>query len=251
MSSEQPYFLAENLHKRFGDQVVLENISLAFEKGKVSGIMGPNGAGKSTCFNLLTGMHKPDRGRIIFDGDDITGLSPEAIARKGVSRSFQIINLFDEYTVVENILVALPRVRSAMSRVFWDLRGDSALMDEARDILAQVGLKGRENIPAADLPYGQRRALEIGVALAAKPRIVFLDEPTQGLGADGRANLVDLINELKRNYTLVIIEHDMSFLFGLAHKISVIHWGQVISEGTPEELMRNEWVRTSDLGKVA
>jgi branched-chain amino acid transport system ATP-binding protein len=251
MNAGQPYFHAENLHKRFGDQVVLENISLAFEKGKVNGIMGPNGAGKSTCFNLLTGMYKPDRGRIVFDGEDITGLSPEAIARKGVSRSFQIINLFDEYTVVENIMVALPRVRTAMSRVFWDLRSDSALMDEARDILAQVGLKGRENIPAADLPYGQRRALEIGVALAARPRIVFLDEPTQGLGADGRANLVDLINELKRTYTLVIIEHDMNFLFGLAHKISVIHWGQVISEGTPEELMRNEWVRTSDLGKVA
>jgi branched-chain amino acid transport system ATP-binding protein len=196
-------------------------------------------------------MYKPDRGRIVFDGEDITGLSPEAIARKGVSRSFQIINLFDEYTVVENIMVPLPRVRTAMSRVLWDLRSDSALMDEARDILAQVGLKGRENIPAADLPYGQRRALEIGVALAARPRIVFLDEPTQGLGADGRANLVDLINELKRTYTLVIIEHDMNFLFGLAHKISVVHWGQVISEGTPEELMRNEWVRTSDLGKVA
>lgn len=251
MNSAQPYFYAENLHKRFGDQVVLENITLGFEKGRVNGIMGPNGAGKSTCFNLLTGLYKPDRGRIVFDGEDITGLRPEAIARKGVSRSFQIMNLFDEFTAVENIMVALPRVRSAMSRVLWDLRGDSALMDEARDVLASVGLKGRENTPAADLPYGQRRALEIGVALAARPRIVFLDEPTQGLGVDGRANLADLINELKRSYTLVIIEHDMSFLFGLAHKISVIHWGQVISEGTPEELMRNEWVRASDLGKVA
>ncbi len=251
MNAPQPYFYAENLHKRFGDQVVLENITLGFEQGKVNGIMGPNGAGKSTCFNLLTGMYKPDRGRIVFDGEDITGLSPEAIARKGVSRSFQIINLFDEFTALENIMVALPRVRTAMSRVLWDLRGDSALMDEARDILVQVGLKGRESTRAADLPYGQRRALEIGVALAARPRIVFLDEPTQGLGSDGRVNLADLINELKRNYTLVIIEHDMSFLFGLAHKISVIHWGQVISEGTPDELMQNEWVRASDLGKVA
>jgi branched-chain amino acid transport system ATP-binding protein len=251
MNSAPPFFYAENLHKRFGDQVVLENITLGFEEGKVNGIMGPNGAGKSTCFNLLTGMYKPDRGRIVFDGEDITGLSPEAIARKGVSRSFQIINLFDDFTVLENIMVALPRVRSAMSRVLWDLRGDSALMDEARDILIQVGLTGREDTPAADLPYGQRRALEIGVALAARPRIVFLDEPTQGLGADGRANLAGLINDLKRNYTLVIIEHDMSFLFGLAHEISVIHWGQVISEGTPEELMRNEWVRASDLGNVA
>jgi branched-chain amino acid transport system ATP-binding protein len=251
MSAVRPFFIAENLHKRFGDQVVLENISLSFAEGMVSGIMGPNGAGKSTCFNHLTGLHKPDRGRIVFAGEDIPGLSPEAIARKGISRSFQLMNLFDEFTAIENDMVALPRVRSGLSRLVWDIRADSGLMDEARDILAQVGLRDRERTLAADLPYGQRRALEIGVALAAKPRVVFLDEPTQGLGADGRANLADLIAELKRSYTLVIIEHDMTFLFGLAEKISVIHWGQVISEGTPEELMRNEWVRSSDLGKVA
>jgi len=251
VSAARPFFTAENLHKRFGDQVVLENISLSFEEGTVSGIMGPNGAGKSTCFNLLTGLHKPDRGRITFDGEDITGLSPESIARKGISRSFQLMNLFDEFTAIENVMVALPGVRSGLSRLFWDIRGDSGLMDEARGVLAQVGLAGREKTLAADLPYGQRRALEIGVALAARPRIVFLDEPTQGLGADGRANLADLIAELKRSYTLVIIEHDMNFLFGLAQRISVIHWGQVISEGTPAELMQNEWVRGSDLGKVA
>jgi branched-chain amino acid transport system ATP-binding protein len=251
MSEARPLFVAENLHKRFGDRVVLENISLSFPEGTVSGIMGPNGAGKSTCFNLLTGLHKPDRGRIVFDGEDITGLSPEAIARKGISRSFQVMNLFDEFTAIENVMVALPRVRSGLSRIFWDIRGDSGLMEEAREILGRVGLRGRENITASDLPYGQRRALEIGVALAARPRIVFLDEPTQGLGADGRANLAALIAELKRSYTLVIIEHDMDFLFGLAEKVSVIHWGQVISEGTPEELMRNEWVRSSDLGQVA
>jgi branched-chain amino acid transport system ATP-binding protein len=162
-----------------------------------------------------------------------------------------VMNLFDEFTAIENVMVALPRVRSSLARVFWDVRGDRALMDEAREILGQVGLRGRENVLASDLPYGQRRALEIGVALAARPRIVFLDEPTQGLGADGRANLAELIAKLKRSYTLVIIEHDMNFLFGLAEKVSVIHWGQVISEGTPEELMRNEWVRASDLGKVA
>jgi len=250
-SAAKPFFQADDLHKRFGDQVVLENISLSFTEGHVSGIMGPNGAGKSTCFNLLTGMYKPDRGRIIFDGEDITGLSPEAIARKGISRSFQVMNLFDEFTVLENILVALSRVRSGLSRAFWDLRGDTGLVDEGMDVLDKVGLRARARTLAADLPYGQRRALEIGVALAARPRIVFLDEPTQGLGADGRANLADLINELKSDYTLVIIEHNMSFLFGLAEKISVIHWGQVISEGTPAELMQNEWVRASDLGKVA
>lgn len=251
MTASRPFFVAEKLHKRFGDQVVLESISLSFDEGTVSGIMGPNGAGKSTCFNVLTGLHKPDRGRVIFDGEDITGLSPEAIARKGISRSFQIMNLFDEFTAIENIMVALPQVRSGLSRLFWDTRGDSAVMDEAREVLGRVGLAGREQVRAGDLPYGQRRALEIGVALAAKPRIVFLDEPTQGLGSEGRARLAELIANLQRSYTLVIIEHDMTFLFGLAQKISVIHWGQVIAQGTPQELMANEWVRASDLGKVA
>ena len=251
MSATPPFFIAENLHKRFGDRVVLENISLSFTEGTVSGIMGPNGAGKSTCFNVLTGLHSPDRGRIVFNGEDIAGLDPATIARKGISRSFQTMNLFDEFTAIENVMVALPRVRSGLARIFWDVRGDSGLMDEARDILVKVGLRGRETTLAADLPYGSRRALEIGVALAARPRLVFLDEPTQGLGADGRAHLADLIAELRRAYTLVIIEHDMNFLFSLAEKISVIHWGQVIAEGTPEELMRNEWVRASDLGRAA
>ena len=112
-------------------------------------------------------------------------------------------------------------------------------------------LRGRENTQASELPYGERRALEIAVALAARPRIVFLDEPTQGLGADGRARLADLINDLRRSFTLVVIEHDMQFLFRLADRISVIHWGQIIAEGTPDDLKANEWVRASELGKVA
>jgi branched-chain amino acid transport system ATP-binding protein len=245
------FFVAEHLHKRFGDQVVLEDISLAFEAGSVSGIMGPNGAGKSTCFNVLTGMYKPDRGRVLFDGQEITGLSPEAITARGISRSFQIMSLFDEFTALENIMVALPDVRTGLRRPFWDVRGDSTLMDEARQVLAEVGLCGREGIVAAALPYGERRALEIAVSLAARPKIVFLDEPTQGLGADGRVRLVDLIQRLKETYTLVIIEHDMQFLFKLADRISVIHWGQVIAEGEPQELMANEWVRASELGRAA
>ncbi len=245
------YFVAEHLHKRFGDQVVLEDISLAFEAGSVSGIMGPNGAGKSTCFNVLTGMYKPDRGRVSFNGQEITGLSPEAITARGISRSFQIMSLFDEFTALENIMVALPAVRTGLRRPFWDMRGDSAMMEEARQVLAEVGLSARESIVAAALPYGERRALEIAVALAARPKIVFLDEPTQGLGADGRARLVDLVQRLKETYTLVIIEHDMQFLFKLADRISVIHWGQVIAEGEPQELMDNEWVRASELGRAA
>jgi len=243
-------FEAHGIHKRFGDRVVLEEINLAFEEGRLHGIMGPNGAGKTTCFNVLTGRFGPDRGRVIFDGADITGLPPHKIARHGISRSFQIMNLFDEYTVLENVLVGLPAVRDRGLTWWRRVSGDDAAIDRAGEILARVGLMDRAHSNAADLSYGERRALEIGVALAAEPRLLFLDEPTAGLGAEGTARLTGLIGELKRYYTIVIIEHDMRFLFGLADRISVIHWGQVIAQGTPAELRANKWVQGSTLGSL-
>lgn len=241
-------FEARQLHKRFGDQVVLENISLSFEAGKLSGIMGPNGAGKTTCFNVLTGRFKPDRGKVVFDGEDITGESPTRIARRGLSRSFQIMNLFNDDNAIDNVLVGLPAVHNQGYSMWRDLSRNSAAYDEAAAILARVGLAGKEAIPAKRLSYGERRALEIGVALAARPRLLFLDEPTAGLGAEGTARLFELVSELKRQLTIVIIEHDMKFLFKLADRISVIHWGQVIAEGPPESLRENPWVQRSKLG---
>ncbi len=243
-------FEAQGLHKRFGDQVVLEDINLSFEEGQLSGIMGPNGAGKTTCFNVLTGRYKPNRGRVVFDGEDITGLPPRRIARKGISRSFQIMNLFDDYSALENVLIALPEVRARGFDVTHPVMSDSSAGDQAAVVLARVGLAGREWEQASALSYGERRALEIGVALATGPRILFLDEPTSGLGNEGTARLADLVVELKRDHTIVIIEHDMRFLFGLADRISVIHWGQVVAEGTPAELRANKWVQASNLGQL-
>jgi branched-chain amino acid transport system ATP-binding protein len=244
-------FEATGLSKRFGDQVVLEDITLSFEESKLSGIMGPNGAGKTTCFNVLTGLHRPDRGTVRFAGEDITGLAPRVIARKGISRSFQIMNLFNDYSALDNVLVAMPRVRARGFDGWHDLGADSTAQELAAQVLARVGLKGKEQAKARSLSYGERRALEIGVALAAEPRMLFLDEPTAGLGAEGTARLAELVAELKRQLTIVIIEHDMQFLFRLADKVSVIHWGQVIAEGTPEQLKQNEWVRRSNLGALA
>ena len=243
-------FEAKGLHKRFGDQVVLEEINLSFEEGQLSGIMGPNGAGKTTCFNVLTGRYKPNRGRVLFDGEDITGLPPRKIARKGISRSFQIMNLFDDYTALENVLIALPEVRARGFDVIRPVMGNGGAGERAAAVLARVGLEGREWEPASALSYGERRALEIGVALATGPRILFLDEPTSGLGTEGTARLADLVIELKRDHTIVIIEHDMRFLFALADRISVIHWGQVVAEGTPAELRANKWVQASNLGRL-
>jgi branched-chain amino acid transport system ATP-binding protein len=244
-------FEAQGLSKRFGQQVVLQDISLSFEQGELAGIMGPNGAGKTTCFNVLTGRFAPDRGSVRFEGEDITGLAPRQIARRGISRSFQIMNLFDDYTALDNVLVALPSVRRQGFSPWKDLGADSAAQDQAAGVLARVGLQGKEHVRAKSLSYGERRALEIGVALGAEPRLLFLDEPTAGLGTEGTARLAELVLELKRSLTMVIIEHDMPFLFRLANRISVIHWGQVIARGTPDELRENEWVRRSNLGALA
>lgn len=244
-------FEARELHKRFGDQVVLENISLSVEEGELCGIMGPNGAGKTTCFNVLTGRYKPDRGEVLFAGQSIGGRSAREIAHLGISRSFQIMNLFDEYSAIDNVVIALPGVRDRAWSMLRDLGRNTAAYDEAEQILASIGLAGKAHTPSRRLSYGERRALEIGVALAARPRLLFLDEPTAGLGVEGTARLLELVQSLKRRLSIVIIEHDMNFLFRLADKVSVIHWGQVIAEGTPAALRDNPWVQRSSLGAVA
>ena len=243
-------FEARHLAKRFGDAVVLEDITLAFASGQLAGIMGPNGAGKTTCFNCLTGRYRPDRGEVWFAGENITGLAPREIARRGIARSFQIMNLFDDFTALENVLVALPGMRAKGFDMASDAARAGSLGDEAAAVLARVGLRGKELARARRLSYGDRRALEIAVALAGAPRLLFLDEPTAGLGADGTARLADLVAALKRDVTIVVIEHDMRFLFGLADHVSVIHWGQVIARGTPAELRENPWVQRSNLGEL-
>ena len=244
-------FVAERLHKRFGQHVVLEDVSMRFAEGRLSGIMGPNGAGKTTCFNLLTGSFAPDRGRVTFAGRDITGLPPRRIARMGISRSFQIMNLFDEYSALDNVLVATPALRARGFSMLADLSRDAELLAGARALLARVGLHGKDAVKARNLSYGDRRALEIGVALAARPRLLFLDEPTAGLGAEATLRIAQLIAGLKRSISIVLIEHDMQFLFGLADHIYVMHWGQVIAQGGPDELRANPWVQRSSLGQGA
>ncbi len=242
---------ARELHHRFGHQVVLDGVSLSFDEGTLSGIIGPNGAGKTTCFNVLTGRYRPNRGQVIFDGDDITGRSPAAIARRGIARSFQLMNLFDALTAIDNVIVATPALRRRAFRPFGAVRRDAELHARAVALLADVGLSGREHALARDLAYGDRRRLEIAVALAAEPRLLFLDEPTAGMGAEGARQLAALIERLRARVTIVIIEHDMRFLFSLADRISVIQWGQVIAEGTPAELRADPWVARSNLGAIA
>jgi branched-chain amino acid transport system ATP-binding protein len=239
-------FEAHHLHKRFGRQVVLEDVNLAFEEGRLSGIMGPNGAGKTTCFNVLTGRFRPDRGRVVLDGADITGLSPRAIADRGIARSFQAMTLFDDFSALLNVVLALPAVRRRAYDMGGGLmRGTHAA--EGLEALARVGLRDQAHVPAKSLAYGDRRRLDIAIALAQRPRILFLDEPTSGLSADAVVQLAALLRELKRTVTIVLIEHNMAFLFGLADYVSVMHWGQIIAEGPPAALREDRWVRAANL----
>src|SRR5262249_49950486 len=157
--------------------------------------------------------------------EDVTGLSARQIAKKGVARSFQTISLFDEFTALENVLLALPAVRARGFDMFRDAAGDSTTVARTLDVLEQAGWAASADLGSSRLSYGDRRALEMAVALAAEPRVLFLDEPTQGMGADGRHRLFELVRRLKRRFTIVMIEHDMEFLFSLADKVSVIHWG--------------------------
>jgi branched-chain amino acid transport system ATP-binding protein len=242
---------ASGVHVRFGDRVVLESIDLTVPEGEFHGLMGPNGAGKTTFFNVLTGRVKPSRGSIRLDGEDVTRLSSHRIAAKGIARSFQIMTLFDEFTARENVMVGLPAFRARGFDMYRAAAADRSFADKASEILATVGLADKGDVRARDLSYGDRRALEIAVALAQSPRVLCLDEPTSGLGSDGVARLAALVGRLKGKLTIVAIEHDMEFLFSLADRISVIHWGQVVARGAPQELQQNEWVKRSNLGRFA
>ena len=238
------------LHKAFGGHVVLDDVSLGFEARRLSSLIGPNGAGKTTCFNLLTGFLAPDRGRILFKGQDVTRLPPDRRARLGISRSFQVLNLFDDSTVLENVRVAVP----AMRRRGFDCWTPAGAMREAEDraarIIRLIGLAGREHVEARFMSYGQRRLLEIGVALAGEPELLLLDEPTSGLGRRPLEALRDLVPRLAEEVTLVVIEHDMDFVLSLSHHVAVLHRGTVIAEGPPAAVRDNPEVREAYLGRL-
>jgi len=238
------------LRKAFGGHVVLEDVSLAFEANRLSALIGPNGAGKTTCFNLLSGLLPPDAGEIRFMGHDITRLSPDRRARLGICRSFQILNLFDDYTVLENLRVAVPAMRARGFDCWTPAPSLGEAEDRAATVVRLVGLAGREDVEARYLSYGQRRLLEIGVALAGEPELLLLDEPTSGLGSRPMETLRDLVQRLASTLTIVVIEHDMNFVLSLSHHIAVLHRGTVIAEGPPEAIRDHAEVREAYLGRL-
>ena len=239
----------EGVSKRFGGITASEKVSLAVPPGELHAIIGPNGAGKTTLIGQLTGELSPDSGRIRFAETDITTLPTYQRSRLGLARSFQITSLFLDMTVLDNVALAV-QAHDGHSFRFWKpAREEESLRDPARGALARTGLAARADAMVADLSHGEHRQIEIAMALATRPRMLLLDEPMAGMGPEESARLVKLLLELKKEYTILLIEHDMEAVFALADRISVLVYGRVIATGKPDEIRVNPRVRKAYLGE--
>jgi ABC-type branched-chain amino acid transport systems, ATPase component len=227
---------------RFGGLIAVNNVSIAVPRGQIRAIIGPNGAGKSTFFNCITGVLRPTSGRIVLDGTDVAGLPPNLISRRGIARSYQITNILPGATVLENVRIA------AQSRHHgWSLlhhhRAFADLLARSHAVLRDVGLDGKADELAANLSHGEQRTLEIAIALATEPKLLCLDEPTAGMSVAETEATVELVRRIAHDLTIVIVEHDMEVVMGLAGAITVLHYGEVLAEGTPAEIQANPRVQ--------
>ena len=246
MSDTSHPLITDKLTMRFGGLAALEDIDLAVQRGAIHAIIGPNGAGKSTFFNCLTGLLRPTSGRVLLEGRDITGLPPERISQLGVARSYQITNIFPGSTCLENVRVAVQSRRRSWSFLRHH-RDDAATLDDAEGILGTVGLGGKEDVAASSLSHGEQRNLEIGIALATRPTLLCLDEPTAGMSGSETREIVELIRRIGASLTILIVEHDMQVVMSLADRITVLDYGQVLAQGTPEEIQGNPAVQEAYL----
>jgi len=238
----------ESLEKSFSGFKAVNGAKLDVEKGEIVAVIGPNGAGKTTLFNLITGILKPDGGRILFKEEDITGMSPHNICRKGISRSFQVVNVFPRLTIFENVRVAV----LARERKTWNILTPARNMAKKRteEIVEGVGLGSKRNAVSSALSHGDRKVLEIAIALGGNPEFLILDEPTAGMSPEETLRCIDLVKSLSQRLGLTILfcEHDMELVFGLADRIMVMVRGATIIQGTCDEVRRNEAVQDAYLG---
>jgi branched-chain amino acid transport system ATP-binding protein len=241
----------EGLTKRFGGVVAADDISLTLSAGELHAIIGPNGAGKSTLIGQLSGEVTPDSGRIRFDGREITNLPVYRRSQLGLARSFQVTTLFSDFTALDNVALSV-QAHGGHSFRFWrNARREAELREPAEAALAQVGLAQRAATLVADLSHGERRQLEIAMALAAQPRMLLLDEPMAGMGPEESARLVAKLRDLKGAITVILIEHDIDAVFALADRISVLVYGRIIASGDPGTIRADAGVRQAYLGEGA
>jgi branched-chain amino acid transport system ATP-binding protein len=224
-------------------------VDLSVAAGDLHALVGPNGAGKTTLFHMLTGFLPPSSGRIELNGQDVTGWAPEAIARHGVARSFQITSLFEELTLLQHLELALQGREGDGFRFWQSDRRLHRFADEAHEHLGQVGLAAHARTPAGNLSYGQKRALELALALALSPKLLLLDEPTAGMGVEDVAATIDLIARVKQDRTVLLVEHNMKVVGSLADKVTVLQFGQILAEGPYDEVRADPRVITAYLGE--
>ncbi|MEO1613286.1 MAG: ABC transporter ATP-binding protein, partial [Pseudomonadota bacterium] len=236
------------LSKSFGALKATDDVSLNLRPGEIHALIGPNGAGKSTLIKQIVGELRQDAGTIRLSGEEVTPLTTAQRAKRGLGRSFQISSIAPEFTVMENVMLAVQGATGRSFRFFGKAANDKALTGPARDHLARVGLADRADIRAADISHGERRALEVAMALALHPKAFLLDEPMAGMGTEGSARLTELLADLKREAPILLIEHDMDAVFALADRISVLVYGRVIATGSVEDIRNDPEVRAAYLG---
>jgi branched-chain amino acid transport system ATP-binding protein len=246
--TKAPVIETTRLTKSFRGFTAVDAVDLTVAEGDVHALVGPNGAGKTTLFNLLTGFLKPTTGQIRLGGRDITGSSPERIARLGVARSFQITNLFEQLTLQQHVELALMGTTKLGNRFWVSDRVLARFRDRAGELLDEVGLARQRDIPAGTLAYGQKRALELALALALDPALLLLDEPTAGMGMEDVERTVELVRRIRANRTVVLVEHNMSVVAGLADRVTVLQFGQILTEGTYGEVRSDPRVIEAYLG---
>jgi branched-chain amino acid transport system ATP-binding protein len=243
----------EHVSRRFGSLIAVNNVSLSLEPGELRAIIGPNGAGKTTFFNMISGFLAPTSGRILFEGEDVTRLLPARRVWRGIARTFQVTEVFPELSVRENLRIAAEVAAGYRRRPWISREADAEVSARVTDLSDMGGLSDKETRPVGELSHGDQRATEIMMALALKPRLLLLDEPTAGMGDRETYNITQLIRQLHQDHKLsiVLIEHDMRVVFHLADRIMVLAEGAMLAEGTPPEIAANEMVQAAYLGKAA
>jgi ABC-type branched-subunit amino acid transport system ATPase component len=241
---------AVGISKHFGGLMANDNVSFMVEEGKITSIIGPNGAGKTTLFNLLTGLHRPDKGQVIFDGQDISGWPIHKIVNLGIVRSFQVLNIFNEISPAENIRLAVQSRKKRSLNFFRPTTGFADINQETDAVLEEIGLTDVKNLPTKTLSYGDKRVLEIGIAMASKPRLLLMDEPTSGLPTSETERIKKFIKKISSQLTVLVIEHDMDIVLTISDVIIVLHQGRVIAQGAPAEIKANDEVQEAYLGGI-
>jgi branched-chain amino acid transport system ATP-binding protein len=246
--STKPILEVRQATRDYGKFRALNNVSVSFQPGELTAIIGPNGAGKSTFFNVISGGVPPSSGQILFEGRDISHVPAHAFARMGIAKSFQITNVFKQLSAHENVRVALQMQETKFE--LWRSRASYVgLIDEADALLARVGLADVRNKLAADLAHGQQRSLEVAMALACHPKLLLMDEPTAGMSPEETTVMMDLITQLAQERTVILVEHKMKMVMGLCKRLIVLHHGELLAEGTPDEIRQNSEVKRVYLGQ--